>query len=476
MPSDEVALGRSHFSHSSPQDRFTPLFSFGRCSYASWCCSDACENPPSLDRCSVCAGHRRRSTSRRYPKPLSRPLGAAVTLVHYGTTSTRELRLYSTEKLDLQAGDPVFAKSKASWRLVGRVSSLSETREGMEYRVAWRAKDLQPIGTFSYGETPQSFAWVAQTLLPVEKRERLLSSLRRKFSAHREILARELEPVLVQSFHDVSPLLQQRLRDSLQHQEARIQSLGDRYRLELVEQRLLPLIQSEVLPIVEMRSKPVMQKIGGELFERASVWRFTWRYLYDVSPLPQRDLVQGEFNRFVSKEVIPVLESHAEEILATMKDVALDIGKNEKVKQTVREAAAQLFRDPEMRDLVSDVFRETFSDSKAFAEILRKNWEAEAGQRFATSLEATLDPWLREVGAELFGTPDEGLSREFVAILRSQILAKDQRWLTVSAEDRRGSSQPTTSPSHIEKSQEMPLFPTLRSDTAEPLLMDGSRR
>ena len=53
----------------------------------------------------------------------------------------------------------------------------------------------------------------------------------------------------------------------------------------------------------------------SELWNRVSLWRFTWRYAYDRIPLlPNRVKFRDEFHRFVDKEALPVLAEHSDEI------------------------------------------------------------------------------------------------------------------------------------------------------------------
>jgi hypothetical protein len=42
---------------------------------------------------------------------------------------------------------------------------------------------------------------------------------------------------------------------------------------------------------------------------------------------------------------------------------------------------------------------------------------------------------LREIGDQIFGTFEKGITREFAGILRNQILQRDQRWLILRYKD-----------------------------------------
>lgn len=85
-------------------------------------------------------------------------------------------------------------------------------------------------------------------------------------------------------------------------------------------------------------------------------------------------------------------------------------------------------------------------------------------QEFMSQLESSLQPLANQIGVELFGTPDEGLTPELVAVLRSQVLGKDQRWIVVksaiSAEDSNEPLPRETNSTWIAKpGNESPFFP-----------------
>jgi hypothetical protein len=76
-----------------------------------------------------------------------------------------------------------------------------------------------------------------------------------------------------------------------------------------------------------------------------------------------------------------------------------------------------------------------------------------------------LQPLANEIGVELFGTDTEGLTPELVAVLRSQILGKDQRWLVVRKVDAPGNQEISANSEWVaELGQDIPLFPFQNAD------------
>jgi hypothetical protein len=361
-------------------------------------------------------------------------------VMHYAVHAEKLLHARTTDDIRVGLHDPVFAVDDAKrFRLVGWAESRRTSNDANaqnEVTIHWLDSSLTPSrDVLEFYEAPESLAWVAETLLPPEKRAAMLASFVSRFEQYRETLTSDLEPLVIDSLRDIMPIVQERLQAALKKRQPQMEELALKYEDTLVRQRIVPLIQNEVIPIVRTQAEPLLMKIGEELFESASVWSFTWRYLYDVSPLPQRNLVRREFSRFVTEKAEPIISSHSADILKVAKQISQELVNNAKIKSTTREVASELFHDPQLRQLIADSLAETFADPQPMRDAIRRRWESEQGQRFATNLQMMIEPWFRDLGADLFGTPDQGLTKELVAVLRTQILAKDRRWLVIECQD-----------------------------------------
>lgn len=366
----------------------------------------------------------------------SQPFSEATrAVVEHLLESEPEIELASTP-FPLQREDPVFANVGGTWRLVGVVSEAPGVAQPGRLRLLDDDWYIQSGSEAEYYRTPQDFAWVAQVMLPQDKREQLTQNLLQRFREHQGELLADMEPFLRQSVADLAPLIQERIQASLEAQRPKLQEIAERYQVELIEEKLVPLIKEEIMPIVKAESLPLLSQIGEELFERVSVWGFAWRFLYDRSPLPQRDLVRKKFEQFVEEDAVPIIEGHTEDILEMVLRIVKEVAMNAQVKRFVRESAEAMFHDPELRELVNQTVQDVFTDVAPLREAMRRNWEGPAGRQLVATLQSWLEPWLRKAGEELLGTPEEGLTPELVAVLRSQILAKDQRWLVIRIEPR----------------------------------------
>lgn len=384
---------------------------------------------------------------------------------HLLTVPTRYAFDDSASAFPLETNDPIFARVDGEWVLVGTIEwAPGSDNETVSRKVSarWFETRYHPVdATWHYYETPKDFGWIANVLLPENKRLALAKSLVERFRSHQAEIITHLEPVVTQSISGLAPLVQSRIRESLESQQAELAALAEKYHAELIQERIVPIVKTEVMPIIRSRSQPLLNQIGEELFERVSLWSFAWRYLYDTSPLPQRDLVKRKFERFVEQEAVPVLESHTEEVLELVRAIARDIASNEVVRKVAKDATSEMFHDPELRRILAKCIEDVFTDSEPFRETLKRNLESESGQQLARSLQRTLEPWLREAGVQLLGTPEEGLTPELVAVLRSQILAKDQRWIVVAVEPKTHPSSPPNFNIQLTRGNEWVRYPML---------------
>ena len=222
------------------------------------------------------------------------------------------------------------------------------------------------------------------------------------------------------------------------------------------------------MPIVRDHGEPVAEQIGRELWDRASIWRFGWRAVYDKSPLPRKDLVQDEWTRFVDDEAVPVFESHMDDIVLTVQRIISDVAANESVRSELAQVAGGIASDPKARQLVRDILKETLVDNQRLQEVWGSVWTSEKAERALDLAGDRLEPVVRQIGDDLFGSQEEGINPDFARVLRNQILRKDRRWIVL---------QPTPSapaPSTITVSTDSMPYPIVYMANGE-FVADGAR-
>ncbi len=283
---------------------------------------------------------------------------------------------------------------------------------------------------------------VIQTMLPPEKRESITRRLASLHRLHGEELTNAFKPIIEKTLRDSVPIVQRGITQAIEDHQSELRAIGKRYESEIVNERLVPLVREEVLPIVRTHGEPVASAIGRELWDRASLWRFGWRMVYDKSPLPRRDLTEQEWQRFVDDEAVPVFEEHMDDVVKSVKEILRDVAASELVRSELTEVATELVADEELQKVIGKILRDGVAENDELREVWIANWQT-AEARTALKLAGDrLEPVVREIGDELFGTREHGITPGFARVLRNQILGKDRRWLIAELSDAQESDSP----------------------------------
>jgi hypothetical protein len=365
-----------------------------------------------------------------------RELGGS--LLRWSAGSALELRAAGSEYVLLAAGDPVFLKL-ADGRIVqaGNIrSAFGSTVDPVYTKEALVRLDRGLLDSLGGGEfvleahsAATSLDGVVETLFSAERRQEISALLARDWRLYGDEISARLEPLLREGAAGIAATVEQELPKVLERHREDLAALADRYQSEIVRERIVPLVRKQVLPIIEEEVRPAALELGRELWDRVSLWSFTWRYLYDVSPLPERNAVRSEFERFLQKEIRPAIESRTDDFVAVTERIVARISRNEEVRQVIRESLRTAAADPELQRVILDVFREAIVENEAVRESVRAWVQSEEVQGVLQLAAVRFEPTVREIGDLIFGSREAGISPEFARVLRTQILMKDRRWL-----------------------------------------------
>ena len=361
-------------------------------------------------------------------------------------TGNKLLFVATLPGLPLEVGDPVFYRdTTGSWHEVGFVFSCDNPLRATRAEIVWYAspdgedstnpseysRDSLSQKTWRYHENRGDFQEVLQTMFPPEQRSRLEQLIRSALDAHSEEITTAMTPIVTATMRESIPVIQQSLTASIHVHRSEIEALGKRYEQSILQETLVPLLREDIFPIVKRHGQPVAELIGKELWDRASFWRFGWRALYDRTPLPERDLLRGEWDRFVTQEAIPIIESYTPEIIEAQRRILIDISKNENVRRELREIANELIDDEDLRKILTAMLREAILENQALREVWSNQWETDEAKAAIQIASDRLAPLIRQIGDEVFGTQETGINPSFARVLRNQVLGKDRRWLSV---------------------------------------------
>ncbi|MEQ9410442.1 MAG: hypothetical protein RIK87_22095 [Fuerstiella sp.] len=346
----------------------------------------------------------------------------------------------SDQWLQVALDDPIFLESDdGTYRQVGLVVNIDgkyvrDPRPTKKFEVVIYddALDAFPDGfQLEYHTTPMSLDWVVRTMIPRDRQKEIAAFIAAEWRRHQQEVMAELRPVVRDGVRTALQAVEAELPEILKNHREDFQALGDRYETEILKAELLPLVREEILPIVEEEALPVAEEVGRTLWNRVSLWSFAWRALYDRSPLPRRDAVKVEFQRFVDEEALPELRSRSDQFIEVTETIVKRSMENPRVKEILKRSLKRVAEDPELHRLVWSVVREAVVENQTLRMEL-ESYMQEQQTRAAMKLAGErMEPMVREIGDMIFGTREKGITPEFSRILRSQILKKDRRWFVM---------------------------------------------
>jgi hypothetical protein len=332
----------------------------------------------------------------------------------------------------LRIHDPIFSLSKDStWAQIGHVVSVSANGDN-QVTLLWYAGGPPDACRLVQYRNSGRLEDVIATMLPPAKRLQIQHRLTAAMSAHGDELTAAFVPLVQSSLRRSLPVIEEEFSLAVARHRGEIDQLAQRWNDEVVEQRLIPLARREILPIVRDHGEPIAERIGKELWDRASIWRFGWRAVYDKSPLPRKDLVQDEWRRFVDEEAVPVFESHMDDIVVSVQRIVSDVAASDAVRSELADVASGIAADPKSRQLVRDILKETLVDNQRLQQVWGSVWTSDQAQRALDMAGDRLEPVVRQIGDDLFGSQEEGINPDFARVLRNQILGKDRRWIVLT--------------------------------------------
>jgi len=358
----------------------------------------------------------------------------------YFAGRTRRLTLTCPDQVDLAVCDPVFVEQgDGELRLVGLVRRLGRDGQWLGERRAYAdrvevvllpcAAQFGPIAQALYFNRQTSLLWVARTLLTPQRRAEIAAELQRVLDRHGDELLKAIRPLVVRTLFAAAAVAEADLPAAIERRRDRWAALGQRYEREIVEREVVPLVRKEVWPIVVKQAEPLANEIGEELWQRVSLWRFAWRMAYDRLPLPELDLTQREWQRFVEQEVVPTIEEHMDQIVAVLEDILKEVSRNEAVKEAVRRNLTKVASDPEFQTLMDETLREVVVENERMRQAVQQVWSSPEAIHALQLGASRFEPAVRRIATRMLGSLEEGITPEFARVLRSHLLDKDRRWV-----------------------------------------------
>jgi len=361
-----------------------------------------------------------------------------IALSRWSAGSTVQTRAASDAWVLLAANDPVFLQIPDGRIIqVGNVqTAFGPTMDPVYTKEALLRLDRALLASccpngfqLECHSSGEALSGVVETLFSAERRQQIAAILARDWQKFGTEMTVRMEPVVRKGAARFATTVESELPKVLARRREDLATLADRYQTEIVRQKIVPLVRREVLPIIEEEIRPEALELGRELWDRVSLWSFTWRYLYDVSPLPERNAVRREFERFLTNEIRPAIEARTDDFVKVTERVVARISRNEQVRSTIRESLRSAAADPQLQQIILDVFRESNLENEAVRNEITDWLKSDEVRDVLQLATARFEPTVREIGDLIFGSRESGISPEFARVLRTQILLKDRRWL-----------------------------------------------
>lgn len=336
---------------------------------------------------------------------------------------------------NMRSDDAIFlVEPDLPTRLVGEIGTLGgiDQRNQREAEVIlFPSAPAMEAGEYTlvYHRADASLSGIFAALLPAAKRNEVYKELSTTIAKHDDQIFAALEPALHEIATNVTPALEAQLEKSVTRHWAELELILAKHRGDFAGD--LATLGKEVgWPIVKEQAEPLAKQLANEIWQRVSLWRFGWRYLYGKTGL-STDVLEKEWSRFMAQDALPVIENHVRELSNVAFGVFESAITDPRTKDTLRTALGRVVRDPEFQKVTGTILREAILENTDLHNALAESFSRPAVQKSLEQAAEQLEPTLRRIGDILFGDGKGGLSPELARILRNQVLGKDQQWFTL---------------------------------------------
>ena len=352
----------------------------------------------------------------------------------------RRFNAVCEEQVMVAVGDPVFLQlPDGSFRQVGQTINVHQKYsrdafacQAFDVSIYQTATNQCPDGfQLNYHTTPTSLDWVVKMMIPPKRQKAIAGMIAEEWQQHQLELMSELRPVMKDGLRAAMNAVEAELPAIVRSHREELRKLGERYEADILKAEVIPLVREEILPIIEEEAVPVAMDLGKNLWQRVSLWSFTWRYLYDKTPLPKKDALKIEFQRFIDEEVLPEVRARSDEFIKVTEVIVKRSMENPRVKAAMKKSFKQVAEDPELHKLLWSVVREAVVENTTLRTELDDFLKTQETRLAVKTAGDRLEPIVREIGDMIFGSRETGITPEFSRILRAQILAKDRRWFVM---------------------------------------------
>ncbi len=333
------------------------------------------------------------------------------------------------------------ARTEAGHPELIRVGEVVELHEETGDTLATMVFDTARVVTFREGyqvvhrSVGASLLFSMQMLLPRHRVDQIREEWEKFERKHADDVWNHLAPVWQPLLKDVLRFLWEAVESSLKDQEPRLQQLVTRYREELVEKRVVPVLVHEVWPIITDKGADPMRVIGRELWDEVPLFSLAWRSMWDSAFSDGPGKLEAAFNEFVQMHAIPILLEHRETIQQTVVTVLREVADSPEVTATLREIAALIAADQELRTFASQLVIDV-AQSQKIRDYIKASLKDGLVQARLLAANDLLQDFFTEVGnLMLLDETKKGINQDLAKLLRILVLHRDRQYIFVEPGD-----------------------------------------
>lgn len=382
--------------------------------------------------------------------------------VELALSDTLPVCVVFAEAIPAETGDVLYERTGADFIPVGEVTAVNR-EVGRDTRVELSiyprmARRLDAKARFTHFTATGTVAWAASTLLPRDKVELIARDARETFLQRRALVERLLLPHAEAMITSLWSILRVEAPLVLEGHRAEIQELLRKHHVEIVQQRLAPLWRSEIWPVVREEGGPVVRAIGEELWNELPKWALGFRLAVEQLPLVENGKASQRFQSYVKDEAVPILLTHADEILEAVQSISLHLAEDPEVGSVITTAFLRFIEDPATEDLFRRMIRELTLENERVRGMVSEAWSSPDFQDdLARALSVFENLVRRSVNAILLNESQDGINPDLARVLRTNILGRDRSWFLVevdpSLEGAVIAGGPGVGPGHLYRGQ-----------------------
>lgn len=118
-----------------------------------------------------------------------------------------------------------------------------------------------------------------------------------------------------------------------------------------------------------------------------------------------------------------------DDIVDAVQRTLRDVAANRAVRDEISAVADRMVQDPATRQLVRTILAEALVDNERLRAAWKEIWSSREAQQALNLAGDRIEPVVRKIGDDIFGSREEGINPDFARVLRRQILGKDRRWI-----------------------------------------------